>query len=191
MRPFNLFFQLKTNYLRNRPLSLVNFLFNFSKSRIDWPTDLLSYRDAILHFCDVTGPSWWHTWRKTFSFAIKKKTVLRTDRQTDRPRDRPSFGDARTHLKRGVVTIIPHRWSCWGWSPCGLERRGGWCTVFPFRISTGPRRSSPRDSVHPPSRPKPKRRQKTPCRPFYCPTEVEEYHKLHPMQTHAHACKHA
>ena len=75
--------------------------FNFKHGQMDGPTDISSYRDAILHFGDVSGhvpiheekPSlinFENTWLRTDG---------RTDGRTDRRTDRPSYRDARTHLK--------------------------------------------------------------------------------------------
>ena len=65
MRPFDLFF-------------------NFKHGKTDGPTDISSYRDAVLHFCDVPRHP---RHEEKPSFLDFENNWLRTDRRTDRPTD--------------------------------------------------------------------------------------------------------
>ena len=67
---------------------------------MDKPTDISSYRDAILHFCDVPD----NIQEEKPSFFNFENNWLRTDGRTDGPTDRPSYRDAWTHLK---IVVTP------------------------------------------------------------------------------------
>ena len=85
MRPFDLFFQLKTNYLRNRPLSLVHF-FQLLKDR---PTDQQTYFPIEMPFyisvMFLGFPN--EILEEKPLFLDFENNWLRTDRRTDGPTD--------------------------------------------------------------------------------------------------------
>ena len=77
---------------------------------MDWPTDISSYKDAILHFCDVLGLSdnKKEKQEETPSFFDFENNWLPTDGRTDGRTDQPTDGptDGPTNQPTDGQTIL-------------------------------------------------------------------------------------